>query len=118
MCAAPPNAGPRTASVHVNEGGEVGKVRAATPVTLAEVGQLPVWVDPATAGRLLGMSRSVVYGLLETREFPAHAYRVGRAWRIPTAGVLAYLGLDPNAFGRQPCGCGARSEGNDEEEGR
>jgi excisionase family DNA binding protein len=88
----------------------------AEPVALSEVGDLPVWVDPVTAGRLLGMSRSVVYGLLETREFPAHAYRVGRQWRIPTAGVLDYLGLDPNAPVRV-CGCGTRRDETGEEEG-
>ncbi|MCY9787092.1 helix-turn-helix domain-containing protein [Nocardiopsis sp. EMB25] len=118
MHPAPQRAGPRTTFVHVNDGEEVGQVKATTPITLDKVRHLPVWVDPITAGRLLGMSRTVVYTLLETREFPAPAYRVGRQWRIPTAGLLSHLGLDPNTIGRAGCGCGARSDGNDEEEGR
>ena len=81
-------------------------------VTLDQVGALPVWVDPATAGDLLGMSRTVVYTLLDADAFPAPAYKVGRQWRIPTAGILAHLGLQaPN---RVCCGCGARCDQHQE----
>ncbi|GAA1463137.1 hypothetical protein GCM10009603_34580 [Nocardiopsis exhalans] len=82
------------------------------PVTLNEVGALPVWVDPATAGSMLGMSRTVVYTLLDADAFPAPAYKVGRQWRIPTAGILAHLGLQPLTWAC--CGCGARRDQHQE----
>ncbi|MFE1401345.1 helix-turn-helix domain-containing protein [Nocardiopsis dassonvillei] len=85
---------------------------ASKPVTLNEVGALPVWVDPATAGDLLGMSRTVVYTLLDADTFPVPAYKVGRQWRIPTAGILAHLGLQ--APTRVCCGCGARRDQHQE----
>ncbi|WP_285729344.1 helix-turn-helix domain-containing protein [Nocardiopsis sp. ATB16-24] len=75
-------------------------------IMLDEVGSLPVVLDPVTAGRLLGMSRTTTYRHLKAGTFPAPAYRVGRSWHIPTAGVLLHLGLDPNTL--LECGCGAR----------
>ena len=109
MRGAPPNAGPRTASVQFTGGGKVAMSRT---VTLDQVGALPVWVDPATAGDLLGMSRTVVYTLLDADAFPAPAYKVGRQWRIPTAGILAHLGLPVST--RFCCGCGARRDQHQE----
>lgn len=84
----------------------------STAITLDEIGALPVWVDPATAGRLLGMSRIVVYTLLDADTFPAPACKVGRQWRIPTAGILAHLGLTAPAGAC--CGCGVRRDQHQE----
>ncbi|MFL1375748.1 helix-turn-helix domain-containing protein [Nocardiopsis protaetiae] len=79
---------------------------------LDEVGSLPVWVTPARAGRLLGMSRTTVYRHLNHGTFPVPVYRVGRHWRIPTAGLLVFLGLST------ACGCGARTTTQEENEDR
>ncbi|WP_306368598.1 helix-turn-helix domain-containing protein [Nocardiopsis sp. CC223A] len=81
------------------------------PVTLAEVASLPVVLGPVQAGRMLGLGRTTVYRLLREEAFPVLARRVGRSWVIPTAGVLAYLGLDTPATSPTTtggCGCGAR----------
>jgi excisionase family DNA binding protein len=63
-----------------------------------------VALDPVKAGRLLGIGRTTTYRLLREGAFPVPVHRAGRTWVIPTAGVLAYLGL-PVGGG---CGCGAR----------
>ncbi|WP_121187984.1 helix-turn-helix domain-containing protein [Nocardiopsis sp. Huas11] len=76
-----------------------------SPVTLAEVGSLPVVLDPVAAGRMLGLGRTTTYRLLRQGAFPVPAHRAGRSWVIPTAGMLAHLGL-PAVTGCQ--GCGAR----------
>ena len=62
-------------------------------LTPEEVHELPVVLDAVTAGRLLGIGRTSMYALLERGEFPAPALRVGKLWRIPTAGVCALLGI-------------------------
>ncbi|GAA4907834.1 helix-turn-helix domain-containing protein [Streptomonospora salina] len=62
-------------------------------MTAEEVAELPVVLDPVTAGRLLGIGRTSTYRLLETGAFPAPAFRAGTRWRIPTSGVCALLGL-------------------------
>ncbi|RKS04932.1 hypothetical protein DFP74_0512 [Nocardiopsis sp. Huas11] len=104
MRGAPTDAGPRNASVHVNQGGEVGQVKETAAVTLDEVGSLPVVLDPVRVGRMLGTGRTTTYRLLRQGAFPVPVHRAGRTWVVPTAGVLAYLGL-PVGGG---CGCGAR----------
>nr|WP_236567694.1 helix-turn-helix domain-containing protein [Nocardiopsis sp. FR6] len=55
------------------------------------------------------MSRSTTYRHLKAGTFPAPAHRVGRSWRIPTAGVLLHLGIDLDTL--LGCsGCGARRD--------
>ncbi|MCK9871306.1 helix-turn-helix domain-containing protein [Nocardiopsis dassonvillei] len=77
---------------------------------LAEIGALPVWVTPIHAGRLLGMSRTTVYRHLNDGTFPVPVYKVGRHWRVPTAGLLVFLGLST------ACGCGARTTQKESED--
>ncbi|KOX17561.1 hypothetical protein ADL05_09145 [Nocardiopsis sp. NRRL B-16309] len=85
---------------------------------MAEVGSLPVAMDPVSAGRMLGLGRTTTYRLLRQEAFPVPVRRAGRAWVVPTAGVLAYLGLDTSVFHRGGgCGCGARGD-NTKVEGR
>jgi predicted DNA-binding transcriptional regulator AlpA len=87
-------------------------------VTVSEVGSLPVVLDSVSAGRMLGLGRTTTYRLLRQGAFPVPAHRAGRAWVVPTAGVLAYLGLDTFVFHRgDGCGCGARGD-NTKVEGR
>ncbi|CAL9331445.1 hypothetical protein SUDANB121_00090 [Nocardiopsis dassonvillei] len=86
-------------------------VKRDAPVTLAEIGLLPVALSPVEAGRMLGLGRTTVYRLLRQAAFPVPIRRVGRSWVIPTVGVLAYLGLEPPATSTTTtggCGCGAR----------
>ncbi|MEU3214295.1 helix-turn-helix domain-containing protein [Nocardiopsis alba] len=85
-------------------------MRSETPVRLGEVGQLPVVLGPVEAGRMLGLGRTTTYRLLRQGAFPVPALRVGWSWRIPTAGILAHLGLPvPSTSGEGCSGCGARS---------
>jgi hypothetical protein len=72
---------------------------------------LPVALDVVTAGRMLGLGRTTAYRLLRQGAFPVPAHRTGKAWVVPTAGVLAHLDLDHPAFPTQSaCGCGARDD--------
>ncbi|KOX09744.1 hypothetical protein ADL05_26800 [Nocardiopsis sp. NRRL B-16309] len=66
---------------------------------------MPVVLDPVTAGRMLGLGRTTTYKLLGQGNFPVPVHRTGKAWVVPTAGVLVYLGLP---VGGGCGGCGAR----------
>ncbi|MFJ9555311.1 helix-turn-helix domain-containing protein [Nocardiopsis sp. NPDC101807] len=79
-------------------------------VRLDEVGSLPVVLDVLTAGRMLGMGRTSAYRLLRQGSFPVPAHRVGTAWVVPTAGVLAHLGLPVSSTSGGCSGCGARGD--------
>ncbi len=109
MRGAPPNAGPHTAKVQFTQGGEVDKVRSDTPVRLDEVSSLPVVLNPVEAGRMLGLGRTTTYRLLRQGSFPVPAQRAGRSWKVPTAGVLAHLGLPVSPSSDGCSRCGARS---------
>lgn len=63
--------------------------------TLAEILALPVVVDVATAARALGLGRSTAYELARRDELPCPVLRVGSTYRIPTAGLLRVLGIEP-----------------------
>jgi hypothetical protein len=63
-------------------------------LTQAEISSLPAVVDVVTAGRALGLGRSKSYQLARAGEFPCRIVRVGRTYLVPTAGLLALLGLD------------------------
>ena len=114
MRGAPHRAGPRTTNVQIRGGGEVGQVRSDVPVRLAEVGSLPVVLDPVTAGRMLGMGRTTTYRLLRQGAFPVPVQRTGRSWKVPTAGVLAHLGLTTPPTSGKCSECGARGDHNKE----
>lgn len=57
---------------------------------------VPLWPDAAGA---LGLSRTTVYELVRRGELPVRTLRLGRLLRVPTAELLAVLGipLDPQA---------------------
>ena len=60
-----------------------------------DVTALPPVLDVPTAGRLLGLGRSATYDLVLAGRWPTPVLRLGRRLRIPTAPLLALLGLDP-----------------------
>ncbi|WP_261986702.1 DNA-binding protein [Actinomadura sp. HBU206391] len=63
-------------------------------MTAAEISTLPAVVDLVTAGRVLGLGRTKAYELARAEEFPCRVLRVGGTYLVPTAGLLALLGLD------------------------
>jgi len=62
-------------------------------LTLAEIAGLPAVTDLVTAGRALGLGRTKAYELTRAGQFPCPVIRAGRTWLVPTAGLLAILGL-------------------------
>ena len=59
----------------------------------AELLELPAITDLVTAGRALGIGRTRAFELARHGEFPVPALRVGSTWRVPTAALLALLGI-------------------------
>lgn len=70
--------------------------RPARGMTRAELLALPVAVDLATAGRALGLGRTKAHELVRSGEFPCVVLRLGKAYRVPTADLLAALGERPD----------------------
>lgn len=58
---------------------------------------LPPTLDVPDAGKLLG--RSAAYDLIKTGRWPTPVLHLGRRIRIPTAPLLALLGLHGEATG-------------------
>ena len=59
-----------------------------------DVDDLGVRTDLVTACRIaLGIGSTTAYALAGRDELPFPAYRVGRQWVVPTAGLRAFLGL-------------------------
>jgi hypothetical protein len=53
--------------------------------------ELPPTLDVVTAGRLLGIGRTLAYRLVRTGKWPTRVIRLGDSIRIPTQPVLALL---------------------------
>lgn len=70
---------------------------AAAPTTIAEVLAMPAVVDLRTAARALDMGRTTAYQLARSGEFPCKVLKIGAGYRVPTAGLLALLGLADTA---------------------
>jgi hypothetical protein len=62
-------------------------------LSIAEVGELPTVVDLVTAGQALGLGRTKAYQLARAGQFPCPVIRAGKTYLVPTAGLLAVLGL-------------------------
>lgn len=63
-------------------------------VAVHDVDDLGVRTDLVTACRIaLGIGSTTAYALAGRDELPFPAYRVGRQWVVPTAGLRAFLGL-------------------------
>lgn len=65
------------------------------PMTRVELLTLPAVVDVPTAGRTLGFARIHSYEMARAGAFPVPVLKIGRNYRVPTAPLLAYLGIDP-----------------------
>jgi hypothetical protein len=62
-------------------------------LTLAELQTLPAVTSLVSAGRALGLGRTKAYELARAGEFPCPVIRAGKTYLVPTAGLLALLGL-------------------------
>lgn len=51
--------------------------------------------DLPTAGRAWRMGSNRSYELAAAGEFPCRVLRIGKKYRVPTADLLASLGIDP-----------------------
>ncbi|MGW3292884.1 hypothetical protein ACWC9S_02850 [Streptomyces xiamenensis] len=54
---------------------------------------LPAAVDLETGNRALGLGRSKGYELAKRGQYPCRVLRLGNAYRVVTADLLALLGL-------------------------
>lgn len=63
-------------------------------LTTAEVLALPAAVGLATAGRALGIGRTLAYDLARRGEFPVPLLRLGNAYRVRRADLLAVLNIE------------------------
>ncbi|MEV4465098.1 hypothetical protein AB0J51_15905 [Micromonospora echinofusca] len=61
-----------------------GRIRALGAIT-----------DLPTAGRVFGLGRALSYELARTGDFPVPVLRVGSRYKVPVAGILTTLGLQP-----------------------
>jgi predicted DNA-binding transcriptional regulator AlpA len=62
-------------------------------MTTEELRELPAVVTLMTAAQALGCGRSLAYDLARRHEFPCPILRLGNRYLVPTAGLLAVLGL-------------------------
>ncbi len=58
--------------------------------------KLPPTVDIVTAARILGVGRTVAYELVREGTWPTPVIHVGRKIRVPTAPLLAMVGIQPS----------------------
>jgi len=66
---------------------------APMAVTLDSLKALPPALNLMEAAELLGIGRTSAYTLAENGTFPAPVLRVGKLYRVPTAGLLEVLGV-------------------------
>lgn len=67
--------------------------RSTRPLTSRDLLELPATVDPETACRVLNISRSKGYDLIRADAFPCRVLRLGSTYRIPSADLLALVGV-------------------------
>ncbi len=62
-----------------------------------ELTALPAVVDVSTAAQALGLGKTAAYELIRCGLWPTPVLRLGKSIRIPTAPLLALLGLPSEA---------------------
>ncbi len=62
-------------------------------MTREELTALPAVVDVATAAQALGLGKTAAYELIRCGDWPTPVLRLGKLIRIPTAPLLALLGI-------------------------
>lgn len=62
-------------------------------MTEKEILALPTVVDVPTAAAVLGIGRTAAYELIRTNRWPTRVLRMGKLIRIPTAPLLALVGV-------------------------
>lgn len=62
-------------------------------LTREELLALPAAIDLPTAGRALGIGRTKAHEMARQGTFPVRVLRLGASYRVPTAEVLAALGI-------------------------
>ncbi|WP_301547107.1 hypothetical protein [Micromonospora sp. C95] len=60
--------------------------------------------DLPTAGRIFGLGRALSYELARTGDFPVAVIRAGTRYKVPVAGILTALGLQPSLGDLTPGG--------------
>ncbi|MEV5953772.1 hypothetical protein AB0M11_08340 [Streptomyces sp. NPDC051987] len=74
----------------MRENGLAGRAKGMSREELLE---LPAAVDLETGNRALGLGRSKGYELAKRGQYPCKVLRLGNAYRVVTADLLALLGL-------------------------
>jgi hypothetical protein len=67
--------------------------RRSTTWTVERVRALGLTTDVATAGHILGLSRTRAYALAQSGEFPIPVLHAGRRLIVPVPALLTALGL-------------------------
>lgn len=67
--------------------------------TRKQLRDLPATVDVETAGSALGMGLWKARALIRNEQFPVPFIRHGSRYTVPTAPILALLGVEPDAAG-------------------
>lgn len=66
-------------------------------LTIDELLALPASIDLVTAGRALGIGRTLAHDLARRGQFPVRVLRLGNRYRVPTAEVLRELGIQQSS---------------------
>ncbi len=72
---------------------ETAAAEQSKGMTRDELLALPAAVDLDTGNRALGLGRSKGYELAKRGQYPCKVLRLGNAYRVVTADLLALLGL-------------------------
>lgn len=77
-------------------------VRALTRAQLLALpAAIPLWPD---AAQVVGVGRSKAYEMAQNGEWPTRLLRLGNAYRVPTAELLALLGVEEQRGDGEPQG--------------
>jgi helix-turn-helix protein len=78
----------------------VGRTQRATALTRDELLALPAAVPLwPTAARAVNIGRTKAHELARAGEFPVAVLRLGASYRVRTADLLAYLGIEDQPGG-------------------